>query len=649
MNTRMISILQHLLAADAPVKSEHLAKLIQVTSRTVRNDIRELDEFLAGRGATIEPVRSRGYELKIHDDRAFKELLQQLFSYHEPDDPGLPEYRQLYLIRRLLLAGGYLKLEDLADELYVSRSTVQNDFREVKKTLQLYEVSIDARPNYGVRLEGSEVRLRFCMSEFVVNRSGGGTASRESGFASIVTPQEMTVIQSIILEQTQKFNVVLSDIAFSNLVTHIAIACRRIREGNQLCSLSDELEHFRKMEEYEASRRIVSLIEKELKLLFPEAEIAYIAMHLGGTRWFNEISAGGKEETDVEKLIDREIYELGKEIIEEIERELNLGIKEDQELFMGICLHLKPALNRIRYSMSIRNPLLDQVKTRYPLAFQAGVIAAKLIESKMNTSIPEAEMGYLAIHIGAAMERSPGMQRPKRCLVVCTSGVGSARLLYYKLKSKFGSQLEIAGTTEYYKLKQLSLENIDFLVSTIPIKDPLPVPVVVVETLLGDGDLHKIRNLLTEEGEVTFRYVMEELVFLRQNFTSRKEVISFLGAKIHDMGLVQSAAAFVGLVLEREQAAPTSYGNLVAIPHPITPQSSRTVWAICTLEQPIDWAGKPVQFVCLLSISRNGADSPTEMYDQLIRIADSPDMIRQLLDCENFSEFSRMIVKHRLY
>ncbi|WP_283652439.1 HTH domain-containing protein [Paenibacillus sp. RC334] len=47
MNTRMVSILQHLLAADTPVKSEHLAKLIQVTSRTVRSDIRELDEFLA--------------------------------------------------------------------------------------------------------------------------------------------------------------------------------------------------------------------------------------------------------------------------------------------------------------------------------------------------------------------------------------------------------------------------------------------------------------------------------------------------------------------------------------------------------------------------------------------------------------------------
>ncbi|MFB5678480.1 BglG family transcription antiterminator [Paenibacillus terreus] len=649
MNTRMISILQHLLAADAPVKSEHLAKLIQVTSRTVRNDIRELDEFLAGRGAAIEPVRSRGYELKIHDDRAFKELLQQLFSYHEPDDPGLPEYRQLYLIRRLLLAGGYLKLEDLADELYVSRSTVQNDFREVKKTLQAYGVSIDARPNYGVRLEGSEVRLRFCMSEFIVNRSGNGPGSRENEFASIVTPQEMTVIQSIILEQTQKFNVVLSDIAFSNLATHIAIACRRIREGNQLCSFSDDLQHFRGMEEYGVAQRIVMLIEKELKLPFPEAEIAYIAMHLGGTRWFNEISAVGKEEADAEKLIDRDIYELGKEIIDAVERDLGLGIKGDQELFMGICLHLKPALNRVRYGMSIRNPLLDQVKANYPLAFQAGVIAAKLIKRKINMSIPEAEMGYLAIHIGAAMERSPGKQRPKRCLVVCTSGVGSARLLYYKLRSKFGSQLEIAGTTEYYKLKQLSLENIDFLVSTIPIQDPLPVPVVVVETLLGGGDLHKIRNLLTEEGDVTLRYVMEELVFLKQSFTSREEVISFLGAKIHDLGLVQSAAGFVGLVLEREQAAPTSYGNLVAIPHPITPQSSRTVWAICTLEQPIDWAGKPVQFVCLLSISRNGADSPAEMYDQLIRIADSPDMIRQLLECETFREFSRIMVRHKLH
>ncbi len=165
--------------------------------------------------------------------------------------------------------------------------------------------------------------------------------------------------------------------------------------------------------------------------------------------------------------------------------------------------------------------MLDHVKSNYPLAFQAGVIGAKLIESKLNIAIPEAEMGYLAIHIGAAIERQRMNTRSKRCLVVCTSGVGSARLLKYKLQSTFGSRLEVAGTTEYYKLQQVPLHDIDFVVSTIPIQLPLSVPVVVVQTLLGGSDMDKIESLLAGEAEFNFDYIREELVFLRQNFTPR--------------------------------------------------------------------------------------------------------------------------------
>ncbi|MFC9710272.1 BglG family transcription antiterminator [Paenibacillus sp. NPDC056933] len=648
MNSRMVSILQHLLAADIPVKSEHLAKLIQVTSRTVRSDIRELDDFLAKHGASVQPVRSRGYELKITDDSSFRMLLQQLYLNNEPEDSGSPEYRQLYLIRRLLLAGAYLKLEELADELYVSKSTVQNDFKGVKQTLLAYGIGIDKRPNYGIRLRGDEVRLRLCISEFVVNRSDEERTGIQDALR-IVSPREMTLIRSIILEQIQKLGVSLSDVAFSNLTIHIAIACKRIRDGNRVALLMDEKEEFRAAEEFQAAEQIVALIERELGLSFPEDEVAYIAMHLAGNKWFAEVNGEEMEQAGPEKMLDRGIYELGREILARIDRDLNLRISRDQELLMGICLHLKPALNRVRYGMSIRNPMLEHVKSNYPLAFEAGVIGAKLIESKLNLLIPETEMGYLAIHIGAAMERQQMDTRPKRCLVVCTSGVGSARLLYYKLRSQFGERLEVVGTTELYKLQQVPLRNIDFVVSTVPISQPLSVPVIVVQTLLGGGDMNKINDLLNGEKSYTFRYIMEELVFLRKSFTTKEEIITFLGDKMSECGLIRSSKGFIGLVLERENAAPTAYGNLVAIPHPIIPQSNRTVWAICTLKSPIDWSGRPVQFVCLLSIAKSGEEPQVKMYQHLMGLVDDSEIIQQMLECKTYGEFAQVIVRHKLY
>ncbi|MMZ63839.1 putative licABCH operon regulator [compost metagenome] len=115
-----------------------------------------------------------------------------------------------------------------------------------------------------------------------------------------------------------------------------------------------------------------------------------------------------------------------------------------------------------------------------------------------------------------------------------------------------------------------------------------------------------------------------------------------------ERGLIRSATGFTGLVLEREHAASTAYGNLVAIPHPIIPQSTQTVWAICTLKQPMDWGGKPVQFVCLLSIQQGGSEPPARMYEQLIRLTDDSRMIQQLLSCQTYDEFAQILVRHKL-
>ncbi|WP_241230730.1 PTS sugar transporter subunit IIA [Paenibacillus sp. PAMC 26794] len=116
-----------------------------------------------------------------------------------------------------------------------------------------------------------------------------------------------------------------------------------------------------------------------------------------------------------------------------------------------------------------------------------------------------------------------------------------------------------------------------------------------------------------------------------------------------ELGLIRSSEGFIGLVLERENAAPTAYGNLVAIPHPIIPQSNRTVWAICTLESPIDWSGRPVQFVCLLSIDKSGEEPQVRMYQHLMGLVDDSEIIQQMLECKTYGEFAQIIVRHKLY
>ena len=59
-------------------------------------------------------------------------------------------------------------------------------------------------------------------------------------------------------------------------------------------------------------------------------------------------------------------------------------------------------------------------------------------EHLLSIEIPESEIGYIAIHIGAAMENEGKLEgRIYRVAVACASGIGTSRLLTTRLQKEF--------------------------------------------------------------------------------------------------------------------------------------------------------------------------------------------------------------------
>src|SRR5699024_1728087 len=158
MSSRLTIILRESMTAERPITGTNLANLNQVTTRTIREDIKTLDTIRADNGGYIESIMGKGYKLKITNDRKLRKFLQSVFREQVANEdfiPKSPEERTTYLIRRLLLGKGYLKLDDLSEEIYVSRSTIPNYLKNVKEILNEYEIQLETRPNYGIKLKGS--------------------------------------------------------------------------------------------------------------------------------------------------------------------------------------------------------------------------------------------------------------------------------------------------------------------------------------------------------------------------------------------------------------------------------------------------------------------------------------------------------------
>ena len=64
--------------------------------------------------------------------------------------------------------------------------------------------------------------------------------------------------------------------------------------------------------------------------------------------------------------------------------------------------------------MFISNPLLEQIKSKYADIYEKSIQASKVLEKRLNVSVPEDEIGFLALHFGAALVRLNDKERNKK-------------------------------------------------------------------------------------------------------------------------------------------------------------------------------------------------------------------------------------------
>ncbi|MFP7299920.1 BglG family transcription antiterminator [Neobacillus niacini] len=637
VSKRHKDIVLSLMKEKEPVTAEWIAKELGVSDRTIRTEIKELQSQSTSLGIMIESVRGKGYLLYIKDYQVFE---QEFISNandaanENQSDFSEQEIRVLYMLKRFLLEKEPIKLESLEEELFVSKPKLQNDLKVVRELLESYHLKLVSRPHHGTQVEGDEYMKRLCFSNYILRRNSSLNIDSNSFY--LLDQNLFVKIKETIIKKVNEYKIEVSDIALENLATHITIGCKRIETGFVIEDLEQDL-----IEKYPFEKIVANEIVKEVEdftgLEFPKSEIDYIIVHLLGTKLIhkntlNEFSKFDELGTIIHCMLQR------------LKTELNWDFQDDSEFIQALTLHIRPAMNRLRYNMNIRNPLLDEIKRKYPSAFEGAAIASRCIGEYLEIEVGEHEIAYIALHIGVALERMKTRQKKaKRVLVVCASGVGSAKLLFYRLRNEFKDEIDIAATTNYYQLKEYDLSSIDFIVSTIPIKEEIGVPVLVVNTFLGEGDIANIRKGVSSEIECEgHSYLDLSRVFIHKDFEDKESVITFMCNELYKQKLVSKD--YVNLVLEREAVAPTSFGNLVAIPHPLTPETEETFWTVCTLKRPIEWTDKHrVQFICLLNIRKEPEGDLDRMYQRLIALVENSTTIQKVIKSESAEEIIKIL------
>ncbi|GGP10220.1 BglG family transcription antiterminator [Oceanobacillus neutriphilus] len=631
MNKRQTKLVQYLISQDDWVKGNQLAVDFNVSSRTIRNDIQTLQL----NGFKISSSKTYGYRIEESS-----EAVRHLDKKNE--FPETAYDRMVYILKRLLHVSEQQNIFDLADELFVSESTIEKDLYRLKDFITNTESKVKLeRIENGILLEGSTRAKRTLWSKLIFNEIKEDLFDiyeLENHFNEI----NLKDIRHILSEVLSEYKIFLNDLSMINMVIHVAIILDTIIRKEQTIP-SSEVDYTSSEEELAASEKICEKLGDLYGITIPLPEIKYIAILIGGKKsYYNDTLKEHK------RKIDSRFSELAKELIQSISNKFLIDLSEDEKLHIDLSMHLKSLYNRNQRGVEIHNPVLMETQRKFPLIYDMGIFMGLEYELKTNQKLNEDEIGLLTLHLCIAFERlAKERQTNNRIAILCPTGFTTSRLLKAKLENIYGDKI---GQLQLFSLSDswdaIAQFNPDLVLTTARVPEGFPFPTLEVTPFLSEKEIEKIDAYLQPKekkfnNQNVVSYFSEDLFFPDITKQTPDEVIAFLSSELERQGIVPPK--YNELILAREAISSTAYGNLIALPHPIEKVASKTIIAVCTLSQPVQWGNQKVQLVLLFALANDKRELMDSLFREIIDMLDNPKKVKKILQAKDFGSFAELI------
>jgi len=663
---RCWEIVNILLDEHHPITISQIAEKLNVSNRTIRSDLKELEEYFKSNdyGRIVKKPRVGVWlECSAEDKRFLRNTVNKSKLYVQPFSS---EERHLYILKRLLQSRQCITMQLLADELYISRVTIFKDLEKVEEWLKKYNLKLNRRQNHGIEIDGDEKGWRKAAADLLIllknndelknmlSKAREVQINSRLDFENFIQLKELfpeidvNRIEEIMIEAEKKMEFRLADVAYEGLLGHIVISIERLKQNKDIKMDLKQLSIIKETKEFEIASWIAQRIEEEFNLKVPECEIGYIALHVLGSKVQQNYKIDDAE--NILKNIDPMIINLANEIITLIGNILSVDFRQDKKLLVGLILHLRPTINRLKYGLSLRNPLLTEIKNNYPSVFGATWAISVLFEKHLGVKVNEEEIAYIAIHIGAALER---LNKRTRAIIVCSSGIGTAQLVAVRLQKAI-PDLEIENVISSHEVAKMNGSDFDIVISTIPLDYNLK-PVININPIVKQRDIEKIREYI-KNIENTKRFhkdinnnarisnlINEKFIHTKINISNKESIIKQLGRELVKHGYVDSK--FIDAALERENITSTSVGKGVAIPHGIQMYVKEPVIALATLKEPIDWGDEKVDIVFLLALKFNSGNLTRSFFGKFYSILDNEEALNKIRNSSSNREILNILIR----
>lgn len=619
---RSIKILQ-LIERRHSISIDTIAEKFEVSSKTVKNDIKELNSIL--KGSAFIDNKQGIYKIYVINKTKFEEIKNSI--YNQKEFLNSPQRRVAFILYKLMNSEEPYLIDDLASEMNAGRTTVTSDLKKMREILADYKLSIVGKTNNGITLKGSELNIRFLILE--------------NFYEMIYEEYELDEdIVELVKDVTGKYQ--FDTATFNSFMHSLTISLDRLLNDHTINTLSEKYGELLRSWEFTIVNTIADEIERRLGISIPIKERLFLALPIIGMNTPTNI-----EEISEHVEITEEVSSLVTKILELIKDEMGLNITFN-DILKDFVYHMAFLVNRLKYGVNIRNPIVDEIKKKYKVAYKMAELARDVIEKSLQVEMTQDEVGFIAAYFGVFIsEHEAEKSKIYKVAVICGTGRVTARLVKSQLKGIFDENTVIDLYSDS-TVTGKTLDNYNLVLSTVQTKFNTRTTVIYLEKIFDEEELKKrIKStkyidkleMPSMQGmdSVLLSILSEDTFFILNNELSYEENVDYMIDNLYLKGYVDEG--FKERIRKREEKSTMKFNEFIAFPHTINYGDDEIVVSLGMFPEKIG-ENNQQKLVFLVGLPENIRDDTllVKIYDEIIAIANDKNTARAISKVKSYKE-----------
>ncbi len=488
LSARHRLILTYMNGKHMAVPGRELAERLGVSTRTVRGEVARINDLLREDDIRIRSLSGKGYQLEVGDRPLFLELISDREIMQTKED------RIIFLMMRLINSDDWIELAQLEDEMFVSRTTLENDLREIRRRVCEHQPYIAMkRRNNAILIEDDEMKKREVLLHIYCD--SWDFDSRE-GISLRNSPADRKVMDEIrteLVRALRENGIRLDDPGIVNMRLALALIYARNLEEHRMYNAG-------RCSRYGRSRKTVEVLldrlKKQWEIELEEADYDWLTGRLDR---LCVMSAGVESYESAAAGADEASLRAAEQLEDELWEKFGISFRDDETFRAELLISVRAFRNSDIPTQAQSRYSTDLLEKQYVMLGGAARYLAARLEEMTGFRLRKNANNWLVPMLCSAAERKERRTAAGiRTVIVSHYSLSLTRYLEENLRKLFGMRMKIIASVPVYDRRTVPALNPTLVITTVKMgmTEDIGVPCVVTSPIVTQDELILIDRTL---------------------------------------------------------------------------------------------------------------------------------------------------------